>query len=218
MASVTVPQVDVEQYHAGLRVTDLPAAIEFYTTRLGFRHTFGWGEPPTLAGVNLGESQVFLQVGTPAPQGCALYFLVGNADELYEFHHASGTEVVEPPGDRPWEIRDYTVRDLNGYLLTFGHRLPSREPALTIERIDVPVRLERRLAAVLHDLAVRKGMSISSCLEETLLHTFEPLGNGVASPHTKADLRYIQELKQKHGIDYDCHASYRFVERDEEQS
>jgi hypothetical protein len=32
-------------------------------------------------------------------------------------------------------------------------------------------------------------MSISSCLEETLLHTFEPLGNGVASPHTEADLR-----------------------------
>jgi hypothetical protein len=25
--------------------------------------------------------------------------------------------------------------------------------------------------------------------------------------------RYIQELKAKHGIDYDSHASYRFVER-----
>ncbi|MGH7519754.1 MAG: hypothetical protein ACREMI_00600 [Gemmatimonadales bacterium] len=44
--------------------------------------------------------------------------------------------------------------------------------------------------------------------------TFEPLGDGggVASPHTKTDLRYIQELKKKHGIDYDSHASYRFVE------
>ena len=26
------------------------------------------------------------------------------------------------------------------------------------------------------------------------------------------DIRYIQELKKKHGIDYDVHASYRFVE------
>jgi len=25
-------------------------------------------------------------------------------------------------------------------------------------------------------------------------------------------LHYIQELKKKHGIDYDSHASYRFVE------
>lgn len=56
-------------------------------------------------------------------------------------------------------------------------------------------------------------MSLSSCLEETLLHTFEPLGDGVAMPHTKADIRHIQALKQKHGLDYDCHASYRFVER-----
>jgi len=34
----------------------------------------------------------------------------------------------------------------------------------------------------------------------------------VASPHTKRDLKYIQKLKAKHGIDYDSHASYRFVE------
>ena len=25
--------------------------------------------------------------------------------------------------------------------------------------------------------------------------------------------RYIQELEHKHGIDYDCHASYRCVEK-----
>jgi hypothetical protein len=56
-------------------------------------------------------------------------------------------------------------------------------------------------------------MSLSSCLEEILLHTNEPLGDGVASPHTKSTLRYIQELKKKHGIDYDSHGSYRFVER-----
>ena len=56
-------------------------------------------------------------------------------------------------------------------------------------------------------------MSLSSCLEEILLHTNEPLGDGVPSPHTKAQLRHIQELKKKHGIDYDSHGSYRFVEK-----
>lgn len=213
MTPPTAPQVDVEQYHTSLRVADLSASIEFYTMRLGFLHAFSWGEPPTMAGVNLGDTQVFLEAGMPAPQGCSLYFVVGDADELYEFHRASGVPIIEAPSDRPWELRDYTVRDLDGYALTFGHRIPGREPPLEIERVDVAVRLERRLAAVLADLAARKGMSVSSCLEETLLHTFEPLGDGVASPHTKADLRYIQELKRTHGIDYDCHASYRFVER-----
>ena len=128
------------------------------------------------------------------------------------FHRANGVEVVNPLGDRPWGMRDYAVRDLYGYRLTFGYPLWNVGPSIPIERVDVPVRLEKRLAALLEDLAEHKHMSLSSCLEETLLHTFEPLGDGVASPHTQRTLRYIQELKAKHGIDYDCHGSYRFVE------
>jgi transposase len=34
----------------------------------------------------------------------------------------------------------------------------------------------------------------------------------IAEPHTKSQLKHIEELKKKHGIDYDSHASYRFVE------
>jgi hypothetical protein len=30
---------------------------------------------------------------------------------------------------------------------------------------------------------------------------------------TRTQLRHIQELKTKHGIDYDSHGSYRYVER-----
>jgi hypothetical protein len=37
--------------------------------------------------------------------------------------------------------------------------------------------------------------------------------DGVASPHTDRTLDFIQSLKAKHGIDHDCHASYRFVEK-----
>ena len=81
-------------------------------------------------------------------------------------------------------------------------------PEVECTQEHAPVRLERRLAALLLDLAEYKRMSLSSCLEETLLHTLEGVG-----PHTKTDLKHIQELKQKHGIDYDSHASYRFVER-----
>jgi len=92
--------------------------------------------------------------------------------------------------------------------LGFGHHLFNVGPPIEIERVDVPVRLEKRLAALLHDLAEHKRMSLSSCLEERLLHTLDGVG-----PHTKSDLKYIRNLKQKHGIDYDSHGSYRFVER-----
>jgi hypothetical protein len=162
--------------------------------------------------MNLGRVQVFLEQGTPNPAGVALYFVIGNADELFAFHQAQGVEVVQPLTDQEYGLRDYRIRDLNGYLLGFGHHLFNAGPPIPIERVEVPVRLEKRLAALLQDLARHKRMSLTGCLEEILLHTCEPLGDGVASPHTAGDLRYIQELKVRHGIDYDSHGSYRFVE------
>ena len=208
MTEPLAPVVDCEQYHAALPVSDVLAAVTFYTEKLGFTFSFVWGDPPAMAAVNLGEIQIFFEHGTPNPKGCALYFVVGNADELFEFQRANGVDIVASPADRPYALRDYTVRDLHGYELRFGHHLFNDGPALEIERVDVPVRLEKRLAALLVDLAAFKHMSLSSCLEETLLHALAGVG-----PHNKTDLRHIEKLKQKHGIDYDSHASYRFVER-----
>lgn len=212
MATPIAPLVECEQVHATLMVSDIPAAIDFYTTKLGFKLGFTWGDPPTFAGVNLDHVQIFLAKGTPNPRGCSVQFVVSDADELYKFHGASGVEIAEPIEDREYGMRDYSVRDLHGYYLAFGQHLFTVGPKVRIERVDVPVRLEKRLAALLYDLAEHKRMSLSSCLEEILLHTNESYGDGVASPHTKATLGYIAELKKKHGIDYDCHASYRFVE------
>jgi catechol 2,3-dioxygenase-like lactoylglutathione lyase family enzyme len=209
VSSPALPFIECEQIHAGLAVSDIPSAIEFYIKKLGFQQAFTWGEPPTFAGVNLGKVQMFLAKGTPrpSPDTGAVYFLVGDADQLYEFHRANGVEIAQAIDDRRYGIRDYTVRDLYGYYLVFGHHLFNAGPPIKIERVDVPVRLEKRLAGLLQDLAKHKRMSVDSCLEEMLLHNNDGVG-----PHTKTTLQYIQELKKKHGIDYDSHASYRFVD------
>ena len=52
-----------------------------------------------------------------------MYFVVGDANALYEFHRANGVEIVEAPRDQPYGLRE--VRDLDGYYLNFGHRLRS---------------------------------------------------------------------------------------------
>jgi catechol 2,3-dioxygenase-like lactoylglutathione lyase family enzyme len=209
VSNSSVPLVECQQVHAGLAVSDIPAAVEFYISKLGFERAFTWGEPPTFAGVNLGNVQMFLAKGTPtpSPDTAAVYFLVGDADQLYEFHRANGVEIAQAIDDRPYGIRDYSVRDLHGYHLVFGHHLFNTGAPIRIERVEVPVRLEKRLVALLEDLAKHKRMSVDSCLEEMLLHTNDGVG-----PHSKTTLQYIQELKKKHGIDYDSHASYRFVE------
>ena len=81
MSTASVPEVECEQEHASLPVSDVRAAVDFYTNKLGFRLGFTWGDPPTIAGVNLGNVQMFLEQGTSNPVGCAVYFVVGNADE-----------------------------------------------------------------------------------------------------------------------------------------
>lgn len=212
MPIATPPPVECERLHPGLPVPDVLAAAEFYTQKLGFTLGFVWGEPAAMAGVNLGEVQVFLEHGTPGSATSSVYFVVDDADALYAFHQANGVEIVAEPDDRDYGLRDYTARDPYGYLLSFGHPIHTAGEPIAIRRVDVPVRLEARLAALVHDLAAHKRMTVSSLLEEILLHTSEPLGDGVASPHTKSQLRHIQQLKQKHGIDYDTHASYRWVE------
>jgi catechol 2,3-dioxygenase-like lactoylglutathione lyase family enzyme len=213
MQASQAPRVDCDRVHPGLVVADVLAATDFYTRRLGFRLGFTWGEPASFAGVDLGDVSLHLMQGTPRA-GCGdVYFVVGDADELHDHHRANGVEIVVEPGDREYGLRDYRVRDLDGNELSFGHPIYTVGEPVPIERVDVPLRLEKRLAALVHDLAAYKRMSVDSLLEEILLHTCEPLGDGVASPHTAAQLRHIQALKVRHGIDYDCHASYRFTER-----
>lgn len=209
---MAAPIVHCEQFHPGLPVGDIHAAVDFYTNKLGFTLGFLWGDPTDFAGVNLGHVQVHLYQSTPIPNACSVYFIIDDADQLFEFQQANGVEVIEPPQDRPYEMRDFRIRDLYGNILAFGHGIQHVGPPVKIERVDVPVRLEKRIAAVLKDLAESKGMSVNSCLEETLLHTFEIYKGSSASPHTIKTLHYIQELKKKHGLDYDCHASYRFTE------
>jgi catechol 2,3-dioxygenase-like lactoylglutathione lyase family enzyme len=201
------PKIDCEHHHTEIHARDVLAAVDFYTRKLGFELGFTWGEPVTMAGLNLDKAQIFITEGTPVPAGCELFFVVGDANELFEFHEANGIEVVVEPADREYGLRDYMVRDLNGYGISFGHYIYTVGPRIPIQRVDVPVRLERRLAALLQDLAKLKRMSVDSTLEEILLHTNDGVG-----PHTEGQVRRIQELKEKHGIDYDTHGSYRFEE------
>ena len=112
-------------------------------------------------------------------------------------------------------MREVALRDPVGNRLTFASPGIVREPKLSVTREELSVRLESRIVAVLRSLSEHKGMDMTELLEETLLHTFEKMPHGgVASPHTRADLDRIDELKREHGLDYDVHASYRFVEGD----
>lgn len=208
----TDPPLRCEQVIPTVAVRNVAAALDFYGEKLGFREAWRWGDPPVHASIHFGDVEIHLSGSEPNPGGSWLYFVVEDVDAIHELYKEREVDIVHAPADQEWEMREMAVRDLVGNEMTFASRRNAREPKLPIEREALDVRVERRIAAVVRDLAEHKGMSLTELLEETLLHTFEPWRDGVASPHTEADIRRIQELKEKHGIDYDVHASYRFVE------
>ena len=123
MKIVAGPDVKVEQLHPTLSVADVRAAADFYQNKLGFIVAFTLGDPPTFAGINLDCVQMFIRKGTPAPQGSSVYFVISDVDAFHAFHRANGVDVVRSPSDQEYGLREYTVRDLDGYCLNFGQRL-----------------------------------------------------------------------------------------------
>ena len=197
-----------------LYVRDFGEAMKYYTEKLLFEKLWDWGDPPTFGAVRLGQVEIFFCLKGQGHPGTWLSIFVDDVDDYFERITRLGAEVIFGPVDEPWGIREIHVRDPNQHVIRFGHGIPMREPKLEIERVPFETRIEKRLAALMGDLARHKNMTVGETLEETLLHTFEKLpSGGVASPHTEKTLAYIQELKMRHGIDYDCHASYRFVEK-----
>lgn len=210
------PDIDCVGIYPTLPVRDVRETADWYQTKLGFKLRFFYGDPPTHGAVALGQATLHVFPGAPNPDRHWIYFQVEDVDEAFEFMHSNGVTMMDQPTDQPWQMREFNLRDLNGYHLRFGAALIRSGASIPIERVALDTSIEKRLAALLSDLAVHKRMTMSELLEETLLHSFETepnvAGKWVASPHTARNLRHIQILKLKHGIDYDTHDSYRFSE------
>jgi uncharacterized glyoxalase superfamily protein PhnB len=198
-----------------LCVRDFNEAVAYYTEKLLFRKLWDWEDPPTFGAVALGSVEIFFCLQGQGNPGAWLSIFIDDVDAYYESIRATGAEVLETPANKPWGMREMLVRDPNQHILRFGHGIPMSVPKLEIERVPLTIPLEKRLAALLEDLCAHKQMTLTQVIEETLLHTFEKVpSGGVASPHTERTLAWLKELKKKHGIDYDTHASYRFVEKE----
>ncbi len=74
-------------------VSDVTAAVDYYTQQLGFKLGFTWGDPPRFAGVNLGEVSMHLSSNDPEAPSSSAYFVVGDAEELFDFHKARGVTI-----------------------------------------------------------------------------------------------------------------------------
>jgi catechol 2,3-dioxygenase-like lactoylglutathione lyase family enzyme len=130
-ATKTTDAHELHGVQAVLLVQDVAATIAYYRDTLGFHVDFEHGSPPTNARVSSGDRdgptaarirfERSAMAGTPS---CYLYVHVGQRlDDLFAVYRGRGVEIVGEPRDRPWGLRQFEIRDCNGYLLTFAAEL-----------------------------------------------------------------------------------------------
>lgn len=199
-----------------LYVTDFARSMSYFTDVLGFKKLWDWGSPPSFGAVARDKIEIFLCLNGQGQPGTWMSIFVDDVDDLHAEIAAKGAVIPMAPRDEPWGMREMHVECPDGHILRFGHGI-SHAPERVIERRELPVRIESRLASVLEDLAAQSGRNVGQLLEEIVLHSFEAVkgehGTMTPSPHREKTFRQIEELKKKHGIDYDTHANYGFVEK-----
>jgi GNAT superfamily N-acetyltransferase len=143
--------VALTRSQAILAVADVVATVRFYREKLGFTDEWLWGEPPDFGGVQWGSVGVMfcLQPALAAKvEGHQHAFMVSGIDQLHERHRQSGVQVLSPLEAKPWGLREYTVRDPNGYHLRFGEPLIAPAQSGTARNLPENVRLVERLPTV----------------------------------------------------------------------
>ena len=107
-------------------VSDVAAAVRWWSEVLGFGIDFVYGDPPTHAGVLAGLGwtggpRVQLSQRPPGEAGgAAVYITVADVDALAERAIAAGTTVVTPLGRRPRGAREIELADADGNRIRLG--------------------------------------------------------------------------------------------------
>lgn len=124
-----------------LEVQDLVASTQWYQEALGFQVIFimpGPGAEPVLSHLRWAKyADLLLRPQSRKVQsaakgvGITLSFAItaGSADELAKRARAYGARIVVEPQDQPWNARDFTVADPDGFRLVFTQG-PLREASM----------------------------------------------------------------------------------------
>lgn len=117
-------------------VDDVVGTSEWYREAMGFKvrfasadHGFGIVERDNIEIHLMKATKAGARNSVTAAQehGGDLYVFVRNADEMYAELQAHNVELLEEPQDHFYGMRDFRARDLNGYVIGFGHSLPREQ-------------------------------------------------------------------------------------------
>jgi hypothetical protein len=103
-----------------LNVKNVPASVEHYLDKLGFKKDWDWGTPPTFASVSRGKTYIFLCQGAQGQSGTWMWIPVPDVDVLCEELKCRGATIRQLPTNFPWRSREMNVQDPDGHHLRFA--------------------------------------------------------------------------------------------------
>jgi uncharacterized glyoxalase superfamily protein PhnB/quinol monooxygenase YgiN len=120
-----------------LPVPDVATAVDWFCRTLGFALDFVLGEPPEYARVKLGDRSwgdpVYIHLRATAETlragGSEIRLHAAHdIDALFQHVRAGGAEIMEPPTDRPWGLREFIVLAPGGHEIVIGQPLDEPLP------------------------------------------------------------------------------------------
>ena len=110
-----------------LAVKDLRIEAAYYIDKLGFERDFivpGWeflsfGDFKVM----LGECVDAMIAGETGDHSYYAHVLVENVDEIFTEFSERGAHLTSKPQDKPWGIREFTLRTPDGHRMTFGQMI-----------------------------------------------------------------------------------------------
>jgi uncharacterized glyoxalase superfamily protein PhnB len=123
-------QIGVPNIFPALKYKDAPKAIDWLGKAFGFEKQFVVpGEHDTVAHAQLRNGTGMIMMGSagkPDPKNpwstepFGIYVVVKDIDAHYARAMAAGAKIERPLADTDYGSRDYSVRDLEGHLWSFG--------------------------------------------------------------------------------------------------
>jgi uncharacterized glyoxalase superfamily protein PhnB len=145
-----------------LAVPDVLAAVEYYTRVLGFDRDFLWQDPPTHGAVRRGKFQIQLSLNPELARratGTEYFLFVTGVDEFHSSHVANGADIIFPIENKPWGLREYTVRDLNGYELRFAGPEKFQRPEHALDSLAPNILIQQRLPTPDEHLSLTRSVN-----------------------------------------------------------
>jgi uncharacterized glyoxalase superfamily protein PhnB len=131
------PKIGVPNIFPGLRYENAPAAMEWLSKAFGFEKQFvvpGENNTVAHAQLRLGAGLIMLgSISKPDPQNpwatekYGTYVVVKEIDAHYSRAKAAGAEIIRPIADTDYGSREYSARDCEGHLWSFGTYDPYAE-------------------------------------------------------------------------------------------